>query len=216
MKRVAIIRTGAANIASVAAAFHRLGADCVVANEPADVKVNDYIVLPGVGSFRTGIQAIRQNHWDDFLLSRFESNKPTLAICLGFQLLCESSEEASDEEGLGILPGQVKRFSSGVTVPQFGWNRVEAIGPRFEDGYVYFANSYCLPSSQWHGKDWEILKANYGINFVAGVLKGNWLACQFHPELSGKWGQRLLDRWLRDDWTAETSGSNADEVSRSC
>jgi imidazole glycerol phosphate synthase glutamine amidotransferase subunit len=110
------------------------------------------------------------------------------------QLLAESSEEASGVTGLGVIPGSAHRFPSDVIVPQMGWNDVEAPpGARFlESGCAYFANSYRLTE---HPDGWRVATSNYAGPFIAAMERGATLACQFHPELSGQWGLRLLARW---------------------
>lgn len=193
---VSVIRTGAANLASVTAAFQRLGFSPRIVESPDQSVESDALVLPGVGSFATGIAALRKNGWDEVLQERFQFNQPTLAICLGLQLLCRSSSEDPTSPGLGILETPVQRLPGNVTVPQFGWNQIESESPDFLNGYGYYANSYCLsdvPAVRRAG--WEVATSRHGIRFVAAIRKGTWLGCQFHPELSGEFGQRLLRCW---------------------
>jgi imidazole glycerol phosphate synthase glutamine amidotransferase subunit len=129
--------------------------------------------------------------------ARFRENRPTMAICVGLQVLCESSEESPGVTGLGILPTTVRRFPNSVRVPQLGWNRIEAEeGCRYlRTGFCYFANSYhatAVPAG------WKAAMADHGGPFVAGLERGATLACQFHPELSGAHGKELLARWLAE------------------
>jgi imidazole glycerol phosphate synthase glutamine amidotransferase subunit len=118
-----------------------------------------------------------------------------LAICLGLQILAEESEENPGVRGLGVLPATVTRFADGLRVPQLGWNRVAAgDGARLlEDGAAYFANSFKLDNVP---PGWTGATADHGGEFVAALERGPVLACQFHPELSGHWGQTLIERWL--------------------
>ena len=183
-------------MASVRAAFTRLRIHSDIANRPEEAEGADAIVLPGVGAFGAGVQALKQGNWIEFLQDRFANDEPTLAICLGMQLLCLSSEEDSSKTGLGILPVGVRKFPSTVRVPQFGWNQVNSTG-NWQSGFAYFANSYCLDDSQTLvNQGWDVLTAEYELNFVAAARKGRWMACQFHPELSGRFGLQLLESWL--------------------
>ncbi len=193
MKRVAICSTGIANIASVQAGFKRTGAESFL-TEDADVLASaDYVMLPGVGSFNAGVERIDSLGLREALIERIESDKPTMAICLGLQLLSEESEEGAGV-GLGVLPQKVERFTDSVRVPQFGWNQVEARGSGYlEAGWAYFANSYCLREVP---AEWNPAYATYDDRFVAAIERGRVLACQFHPELSGPWGIALMKRWL--------------------
>jgi len=193
---VYIVSTGAANIASVAAAIGRAGKSVAVTQSPVDVEQARHVVLPGVGSFEAAMNALRTRDLVRPLQERIEADRPTLAICLGLQLLCDSSEESPGVPGLSIVPKRVTRFTGDVRIPQFGWNRVEADRPTklLETGYAYFANSYFVPALQ---NSFPAAHATHGQTFVAALERGHLLACQFHPELSGDYGQRLLERWLR-------------------
>ncbi len=195
IERIAIIRTGSANLASVMAAFRRLQVPARVVTIPSELSAADAVVLPGVGSFAAAMQRLREAEWPPVLVERFVDDCPTLAICLGLQLLCASSQESPGVPGLEILNGAVRRFPRSVTVPHFGWNTIEnASGHYFEHGYVYYANSYRL---QEQPPGWDVAITDYGGPFVAAVRRGSLLACQFHPELSGGLGHRLLAGWLR-------------------
>lgn len=203
--KVAIIRTGVANLASVRAAFQRLQIDARIAETPAQVEPTDAVVLPGVGAFGAGIQALSDRGWIDVIRERFENDSPTLAICLGMQMLCEFSDEASDVQGISVFKGTVRKFPDEVRIPQFGWNQVFSTTADWPGGYVYFANSYCLPNAETIRENgWQILTANHGIEFVAAARKGKWLACQFHPELSGNYGLNLIRSWLARFTTLES------------
>lgn len=194
-KVVGILRTGVANVASVRAALERIGASPVEIESAGEVRELDYLVFPGVGSFGAGMARLRRDGLAEAIQERVELGKPTMAICLGMQLLFESSDETPGVEGLGILPGHVARFPSTVRIPQFGWNRVEApeSASFLRTGYAYFANSYRVLEVP---EGWKAGIAHHGGAFVAAFEKGNVLACQFHPELSGSWGMELMSRWM--------------------
>ena len=192
---VLIVRTGAANLASVVAAFARLGCATEVSADPGAVAAAARVVLPGVGAFAPVARALRAAGLDRLLVERVAAGRPTLAICLGLQLLAAASEEGEGTPGLGVLPATVRRFPATVVVPQLGWNRVAA-GPGcrlLSDGAAYYANSYRLVEAP---PGWAVASSDHGGEFVAAVERGAVLACQFHPELSGAWGAALLRRWL--------------------
>lgn len=194
-KNVAVVPTGTANTASVNAAFRRLGAEPTPANGPDDVRFAEYVVLPGVGAFGAAMGRIDEQGLRDSLIDRIEEGRPTLAICLGMQLLGEKSDESPSISGLGAIPARITRLPQGLTVPQLGWNRV-APDPssRFvQPGWAYFANSYKLATVP---DGWIGARTEYGGGFVSAIERGDVLACQFHPELSGAWGADLLRRWL--------------------
>jgi imidazole glycerol phosphate synthase glutamine amidotransferase subunit len=194
---VALISTGLANTASVAAALRRCGAEVRLTTDPVTVSDAAYVVLPGVGHFGPGAAALRATGLDQALRARVAAGRPTLAICLGLQLLCDGSDEAPGVPGLGLLPGQVRRLPNGKPVPHLGWAPVEA-GPGcrlLAGGAASFAHSYHLPAAP---PGWAAATSRWGAPFVAAAERGRLLACQLHPELSGAWGQDLLQRWLDD------------------
>ncbi|MGM0555697.1 MAG: imidazole glycerol phosphate synthase subunit HisH [Myxococcota bacterium] len=198
MSDVFIIKTGVANIASMIVAFERLGAHPRLTDDAAHVREGDFVVLPGVGAFGAGIERLEQLGMRDALVGRVEAGKPLLSVCLGLQLLCETSEESPGVRGLGIIPSKVTRFPEDVRIPQFGWNEVVAQPDctYLSTGYAYFANSYRLEGVP---DGWSGAISDHGGPFVAALERGRTLACQFHPELSGKWGGDLLGRWLDAD-----------------
>jgi imidazole glycerol phosphate synthase glutamine amidotransferase subunit len=192
---ITVVVTGVANLASVLAGWKRLGLATRVTEDPEDVERADFVELPGVGAFGAAMDRLRATGLDQALVRRVQSDRPTLAICVGLQVLCDASEESPGVAGLGLVPGTVQRFPDHVRIPQFGWNQVQnpAGGP-IVDGYAYFANSYRLPLAP---AGFAAATSDHGGAFVAAIWRGNMLACQFHPELSGAWGLGLLDRWVR-------------------
>ena len=192
---VGIVPTGVANLEAVLAAFRRLGRTPRILDSATDIDDAAYVVLPGVGSFADGMAELRRRGWEEALRHRVATLRPTLGICLGLQLLCETSDEAPGIPGLGCVPGSVLRLNGGSRVPQLGWNRITAPAEAvfLRTGIVYFANSYraeAIPAG------WIGATGSHGTRFVAAFERGGVLACQFHPELSGRTGAALLNRWL--------------------
>lgn len=193
-RAVSIVPTGTANLASVMAGLRRVGAEPSIAASPEEVLRAPRVVVPGVGSFGAAMTEVRRRGIDVALRERLARGAPTLLICLGLQLLAEASEETPGVPGLGIIAATVKRLPPGVLLPQLGWNQVTTVpGVRcLEPGYAYFANSYCLYEAD---SSWTPAWSDHGGPFIAALERGPQLACQFHPELSGAWGLRLLDAW---------------------
>lgn len=191
---VSIVHTGVANIASVAAAFERCGAPTTRAATADEVEGAPFLVLPGVGSFGAGMEALRAAGLVDALRVRIEAGRPTLAICLGMQLLCEASEESPGVEGLGVVTARVEALSTPAR-PRFGWNRVEpeAGCEAIEAGDAYYANSFGVRTRP---AGWACAMSRLESPFVGALQRGAVVACQFHPELSGPWGLALLKRWM--------------------
>lgn len=192
---VVVVETGAANIASVCAALKRCGSAPSISSSLEEISAARRLVLPGVGAFGSVMNRLDELGLIDEIRRRVVSGRHTLAICLGLQVLATGSEESPNVPGIGVISDTVTRFGSGIRVPQLGWNQVTA-GKRcslLKDGAAYFANSYRLEAVP---QDWQGATANHGGQFVAGIERGAVLACQFHPELSARWGQELLQRWL--------------------
>jgi cyclase len=206
---ITILNTGIANTASVAAAFTRLGAQVDLTDDADRARAATHLVLPGVGAFGPGIDTLRARNLDTVLTNRIADDRPTLCVCLGLQLLCATSDETPGARGLGVIDAHVAAFPDTVRTPQFGWNSVDFDDPdrsprtkearaqaraRFlTPGHAYFANSYRLTAIP---EGWSGLIAHHAGPFVAALERGNTLACQFHPELSGPWGLDLLERWM--------------------
>lgn len=198
-REVLIIQTGTANTASVMAGLTRAGADAVLSNDPGLVERAERVVLPGVGAMAAALRRLEQDGLVEAIRNRIASGRPTLAICLGLQLLCNRSEESPDTEGLGVIPTLVRRFPDSVSVPQMGWNRIEPDQEcrYLQPGFAYFANSFRVVEAPaaWSAA-WSAAWADHGGRFLAAAEQGDIVACQFHPELSGAWGQDLLARWI--------------------
>lgn len=190
--KIAIIDYGAGNTRSVQFAFDRLGISTVVTADPDELKSAEGVVFPGVGHAASALESLKKSGLDKLIPTL---KQPVLGICLGMQLMCESSEEGNSL-GLGIFKEKVKRFSDQVKVPQIGWNQVEVFdNPLFEGvesgSFLYFVHSYYVPKM-------EFTKAstNYDVVFSAAIQKDNFYACQFHPEKSGANGERILKNFI--------------------
>ncbi len=195
MSEVVVVRTGLANVASVLAALRRLGVTGELSDDPARVANASRVVFPGVGSFGAVATVLDKTGLRGVLRDRVDAGRPTLGICLGMQVLFASSAESPGAAGLGVAAGVVERFEGDVTVPQMGWNRIDAEESCavLASGFGYFANSYrvsAVPSG------WAGAVSDYSGRFVAGIERGGVVACQFHPELSGPYGRGIFERWL--------------------
>ncbi len=199
-RELIIVRTGTANTASVVAAIERLGLTPRLTTDVALVRDAELAILPGVGAFGAAMDAIRAAGLEDVLRDRLVAGRATMCICLGLQVLCETSEETPGVRGLGVIPATIGRFADDVRVPQLGWNEVvpeDGCG-MLTRGFAYYANSYRLASKP---AGWKCAMTTHGAPFVAAVERGNVLACQFHPELSGPWGLGLIKRWVERSTT---------------
>lgn len=196
---IVMVRTGVANVASVEAAFRRLGVELAATEDPKAVADAAAVVLPGVGAFGAGMQRLRETRLDVPLIERVAGGLPTLCVCLGMQLLAQRSEEASGVEGLGVVPTGVSRLRGAPRLPHFGWNRVEpAPGSELlREGDAYFAHTFHMDDAEAvDAAGWRVAHTTEGERFVSAIERDGVLACQFHPELSGAWGASLIERWL--------------------
>lgn len=198
---VAIIDYDAGNIRSVEKAVALLGYEAVVTRERNTILSADHIILPGVGAFGDAMDKLKKYGLVNVIHEAVEREIPFLGICLGLQLLFESSEEAPGVKGLGLLPGRILRIpeKTDLKIPHIGWNSLQFPhqGRLFqgitEGAYVYFVHSYYLEA-----REPEIVKAatEYGTLIHASVERDNLFACQFHPEKSSEVGLKILQNFL--------------------
>ncbi len=186
---IAICDYGAGNLKSVQKALAHLGQESVITGDPAQILGADKVILPGVGAFKDAMNELEKRELVDVIRRVCQNKTPFLGICLGLQLLFESSEESPGVEGLGILKGKILRIpdEEGLKIPHIGWNSLELTnnGRLFcdlpKEPYVYFVHSYYLQA-----EDEKIVTASttYGAHIHASVESDNIFACQFHPEKS--------------------------------
>lgn len=198
MAVVAVIDSGGGNIGSVRYALERLGARSMLTADPATIASADRVILPGVGAAAPAMARLREL---DLVATIRRLQQPLLGICLGMQLLYESSEEG-EVECLGLLPGRITRLppGPGVRVPHMGWNLLQkhesAVGERLlagigERDQAYFVHSYAAPVTAD-----TLASASYGVRFAAVAGRGRCFGAQFHPERSAAVGSRLLANFL--------------------
>ena len=190
---VAILKYNGGNTASVANALRRLGAEPAITDDAEILRTADKVIFPGVGEASTATAYLRERGLGDVIRSL---RKPVLGVCLGMQLLHESSDE-NDAECLGVLPFRVRRIPSGeLKVPHVGWNSINDLrGPLFEGiaegSHVYFVHAYFVEVNGY-----TTAACDYGIRFSAAISHGNFHAVQFHAEKSGAVGERILKNFL--------------------
>ncbi len=198
---IAIIDYDAGNLRSVEKALLSLGEEAVITRNQEEIFSADKVVLPGVGAFGDAMEKLNQYGLTDVIRQVAAKGTPFLGICLGLQLMFESSEESPSAEGLGLLKGRILRFPDrpGFKVPHMGWNSLD-IRPdsRLFSGispgeYVYFVHSYYLKAEN---EEAVAAAAEYGVRIHAAVEWGNLYACQFHPEKSGDTGLRILKNFV--------------------
>lgn len=198
---VAIIDYDAGNIRSVEKAVTLLGHEAVLTRTRGEILSADHVILPGVGAFGDAMEKLHRYGLVDIIREAVSQKLPFLGICLGLQLLFESSDEAPGVEGLCLLPGKILRIpeAEGLKIPHIGWNSLSfpnegRLFSGIEEGsYVYFVHSYYLQA-----QDPQIVKActEYGVRIHASVERDNLFACQFHPEKSSEVGLKILQNFL--------------------
>ncbi|WVZ56310.1 hypothetical protein U9M48_006858 [Paspalum notatum var. saurae] len=199
---VTLLDYGAGNVRSVRNAIRHLGFGIRDVRSPEDILAADRLVFPGVGAFGSAMDVLNSTGMASALRDYIKMDRPFLGICLGLQLLFDSSEENGPVSGLGVIPGAVKRFDSseGLIVPHIGWNALQITKDtqllQGADGHhVYFVHSYhAVPSDA--NRDWISSICNYGGSFISSISMGNIQAVQFHPEKSGATGLSIFKNFL--------------------
>lgn len=192
------------NLASVINAFAKIGADATLESDPSKLSRYDKLILPGVGAFGDAMEHLKENNMDEAVIAFAASGKPLLGICLGMQLLFESSEEFGITQGLGLIPGKVvafdeNKFDHPLKVPHMGWNElfVQEDTALFDglpkDFYLYFVHSYHAVCDD----QYAIGKTHYGYEFVSAVQNGNIYGIQPHPEKSHENGLKIIENFAK-------------------
>lgn len=189
MSQISIVDYGLGNIANLTNALDYLGYNVVLTSDPEELKQAKIIILPGVGHFKDAMTQINELGLRD-TLTQLKEEKPFIGICLGMQLLFDHSEEG-DVDGLGFLPGKVKKITGDLTVPHLGWNKLKSDIPSLNDD-VYFIHSFKVDTTEN-----VVATSEYGEDVVAIVQKDSVIGIQFHPEKSGDKGLKILDQALK-------------------
>tara|TARA_B110000114_G_scaffold170287_1_gene194960 strand:+ start:251 stop:871 length:621 start_codon:yes stop_codon:yes gene_type:complete len=204
---ITIIDLNIGNIGSVVNMIKHVGGNCKVSSDPAEIKAATKLILPGVGSFDKAMNQLRNNKLEEVINEKATLQKtPLLGICLGMQLLTNSSEEGK-EKGLGLIPAETLSFKKAFDVkeineriPHMGWNdiRVEQENDLtknlIESSRFYFVHSYYVKCSN---KGNCLMTSNYGFDFASAIVKNNVFGVQFHPEKSHKYGKKLISNFVK-------------------
>lgn len=198
---IAVVDYGMGNLGSVAKALRALGEEARITSDPAEIAAAQGVILPGVGAFGDAMAELKARGLVETLKAVAADGRPFLGICLGLQLLFGASEEGGYYQGLGILPGVVKKLQGQIKIPHIGWNSLTFPRPtplfqRVDEGsYVYFVHSYKVVP-----EDEAVVAAlvSYGEDFTAAVCSGNVWGVQFHPEKSSRVGLTILQNFARE------------------
>jgi glutamine amidotransferase len=190
---IVIINYGAGNIQSIMFAIERLGYKAVLSNDPDEIKSADKVIFPGVGEASYAMKMLKESGLDTLIPTL---QQPVFGICLGMQLMCNSSEEGNTK-GLGIFDVDVVKFSSKVKVPQMGWNNIYNLKSDLfkgieENEYMYLVHSFYAPIC-----DETIATTEYELEYSSALENDNFYGTQFHPEKSGDIGERILGNFLK-------------------
>jgi len=200
--KVSIVKYNAGNIFSVINAVKRLGIEPLLTDDREELMSSDKVIFPGQGEASNAMAYLKERNLDKVIR---DLRQPVLGICIGQQLLCSHSEEG-DTECIGVFPMEVKRFvpvNHEDKIPQMGWNQLlhlttedRPVSPLLqglsEGDFVYFVHSYYVPLHE----EYTIATTNFTLDYSAAIQKGNFYATQFHPEKSGRVGERILKNFL--------------------
>ncbi len=196
--KLGVLDYGAGNLRSVLNAFAAIGHAATLVTKPEQFADIDILVFPGQGAFGDSVRILKETGLWEPLRAWLKAEKPYLGICLGYQLLFESSEEYPGVEGLGVAPGKVRKFDAahGLKIPHMGWNQVAWAEDKpawWKDlpnpAHLYFVHSYYPDVAD---ESLALCRTDYGVPFIAGIAKDTLMAVQFHPEKSQEAGLKLL------------------------
>lgn len=190
--KVTIVDYGAGNTQSVIFALQRIGVNAILTGDLEEIITSDKIILPGVGHATTAMHNLQKSGFDQLI---HKLKQPTLGICLGMQLMCNSTEEGA-VKGAGIFDTNVMLLPQNVNVPHMGWNQIRGLQSSLfnaivENSHLYFVHSYYAELCND-----TIATARYEVNFSAALKKNNFYGCQFHPEKSGEIGSQILQNFI--------------------
>ncbi len=207
MATIAVLDYDMGNLHSVCKGLEKAGATPIITDSPRIIEQADAVVLPGVGAFDPAMQHLRSRSLEQPIKNAIASGKPFLGICLGLQILFESSSEGI-EPGLGIIKGKVRRFrpEPDITIPHMGWNQLDFIQPKSllwehlpPHPWVYFVHSYYVDPTD---KAIRAATVNHGSQTItAAIARDNLMAVQFHPEKSSNIGLQILSNFVSQVWT---------------
>ncbi|MES2510113.1 MAG: imidazole glycerol phosphate synthase subunit HisH [Pseudomonadota bacterium] len=192
---IGIVDYGAGNLASVRHGLQHMGFNCRISNDPTVLTACDVLLLPGVGAFRPAMMALKANALDVFLKQQAALNKPIIGLCLGMQLMTDSSEEDGMTDGLGLIPGRI--VSLGTRRWHIGWNTLESNSRNLmfahpRDETYYFNHSFCYEGPE----EFQMCTTHFGTSFAAIIQRDKTVGIQFHPEKSQEAGHRLLKQLI--------------------
>ena len=191
--KIVILNYGSGNIQSIQFALNRLGFEGVLSNNYEEILSADKVIFPGVGEASSAMKRLKESGLDKLIP---KLKQPVLGICLGMQLMCAYSEEGNTE-GLGIFDDNVMKFTPKVKVPQMGWNTIynlksDLFNGISENEFMYLVHSFYVPNSEN-----SIALTNYEVEYCSALQKNNFYGVQFHPEKSGKFGEQILNNFLK-------------------
>lgn len=191
-QKIAIVNYGAGNIQSIKFAIQRLGFEAIFTHDEKEIRNAEKVIFPGVGEAGSAMKMLKSTGLDKVIPAL---KQPVLGICLGMQLMCDSSEEGNTT-GLGIFDAKVVKFNSILKVPQIGWNTIYDLKTELFQGikeqeYVYLVHSYYIPECSE-----TIASTQYGVEYTTAIKKDNFYGVQFHPEKSSSAGEHILKNFL--------------------
>ena len=191
--KIAIVNYGAGNIQSIKFAIARLGYEAFLSSNAEEIREADKVIFPGVGEASSAMRMLTSTGLDSIIPTL---KQPVLGICLGMQLMCNSSEEGNTK-GLGIFDAEVVKFNNRLKVPQIGWNKIFNLNSVLFEGvneyeYIYLVHSYYVPECTE-----TIASTEYGVEYTSAIKKDNFYGVQFHPEKSSSAGEKILKNFLK-------------------